>query len=123
MRFEQVLTFNKTDGVTKFNLEKFCKMRSVHTEDVSHLGKIIRYNVLYKNGIASYRIFFTKWNIVFDKSNNIGIGKFKINDFNIGFSALILPTLFTIGILNNLSNNSAILCLGFFFGYLYLKKK
>jgi hypothetical protein len=59
---------------------------------------------------------------VFDNEKYMGIGKFKINDFNIGFGALVLPTLLLIGILNNISTNSALFYIGCVTMYFYLKK-
>ena len=103
MRFNQVLTFDKTKGSTKFNLKNLCQMRDVSTDDVSHLGKIVRYNVMYKNGLTSYKVHFTKWHIIFDKDGMMYIGKYKMDDFNIGFVTLIPPVLFSLIILTNIS--------------------
>ena len=102
MRFEKVLTFNKSKGKVDFNLKHFCQMRDVTTDDVSHLGKIVRYIVLYQNDYKSYRIHFTKWHILF-KNDIMYFGKYKVDDFNMGFVVLTPFALFILLLLNSIS--------------------
>ena len=99
IRFEKVLVFDKSVGNVFISSENLLKMRSVSIDDISHLGKVIRYYSLYKRDIINYSIPFTGLNILINKEDDkIVIGTYTTSNLDIGLLALI-PCCLTISII------------------------
>ena len=88
MRFCNVLTLCKKTGEVSFNITHLFQMRDGKTEDIEHLGKIVRCTLLNKNGFVSRYLFKKDKSLSFWTDSNMYIGKYKMDDFRLGCATI-----------------------------------
>ena len=99
MRFKDVLTYDKDKLGISFNFKNLCKMRNVTTEDVSHIGKVIKYCCLGSRGIVNYKVPLTDLHVQINKkTGDVGVGKYETDDFTIGMCAVVPTSLVILAI-------------------------
>jgi hypothetical protein len=123
MRFRDVLTFNKDTCKASFSFSNLCKIRNFYTEDVSHIGKVIKYCVLGTNNVVNYKVPLTDIHVLIDKKT----GKSRAVqynpdlDFTIGMFVVVPSTIIIAGILYRIPFKMY-LVLGLIGLYVYNKK-